>query len=343
MNPPNPSVGNAAVARGTVVLLLVLNAIVQAQDTPRPEPPAAPAPAVSQESAQSEMLKWIKTTDEGWQATFKRDVTDAHENELKKLKLRYLNLLDEAVAKASKASDLDGAVALRNEQKRFSGTEFFPEQDEVNDPVLVKQIRATLHALLVQAENNRTARANALFAKYDLLLADAQTQLTKIQRLEDALLVKAKREEVAAAWGTSAVGNSSQTTPPATIVQKIPANPTHSPMPVRVPTVSGAVGAKADSSQSPNVSGNLKERLVNTVWIWNGQETITFLPGGKAKWSGGNAPSLAWRVADNNKRVIEGTAVSGKPFRMTLDATLESGTLAVGGQAERATSRVAAK
>jgi len=96
-------------------------------------------------------------------------------------------------------------------------------------------------------------------------------------------------------------------------------------------------------TEPSDAGGSLKERLVNTVWIWNRGETITFLPGGKAKWSGGNAPLLTWRVTDNNKRVIEGTSVSGKPYRMTLDATLESGTLTVGGQSERATSRVTAK
>ena len=186
-------------------------------------PPAFAEDTPTLAAAQSEMQKWIATTDEGWQAAFKRGVTDAHEAEVNKLKLQYLNLLDEAVAKASKASDLDGAVALRNEQKRFSDTEFFPETDEAGDAALVKQARTALRALLAQAEKGRAARAKALLAKYDLLLADAQTQLTKVQRLEDALLVKAKREEVAAAWGTPAVANPSQTTPPANIVQKTPA------------------------------------------------------------------------------------------------------------------------
>ena len=173
------------------LLVLLATGIACAQDTPTPAPAAAP---------QSEMQKWIATTDEGWQAVFKRDVTDAYEAEVNKLKLQYLNLLEAAVAKASKASDLDGAVALRNEQKRFSDTEFFPETDDAGDAALVKQIRATLRALLAQAEKNRGTRAKALLAKYDKMLADAQTQLTKFQRLEDALLVKAKREEVAVAW-----------------------------------------------------------------------------------------------------------------------------------------------
>ena len=54
-----------------------------------------PVPAATQ----SEMQKWIATTDEGWQAAFKRDVTEAYENQVNKLKLQYLTLLEEAVAR----------------------------------------------------------------------------------------------------------------------------------------------------------------------------------------------------------------------------------------------------
>jgi len=41
--------------------------------------------------------------------------------------------LEATVTKASSAGDLDGAVALRNEEKRFAGTNLFPEQDDAAD------------------------------------------------------------------------------------------------------------------------------------------------------------------------------------------------------------------
>jgi len=47
----------------------------------------------------------------------------------------------------------------------------------------------------VRLEKERSARAKALHAKYDQFLAQAQSQLTQHQRLDDALLVKARREE----------------------------------------------------------------------------------------------------------------------------------------------------
>ena len=154
--------------------------------------------------AQSEMQKWIDTTDGQWQAAFKTGITEVRETELKKVKLQYLNTLETAVAKVSGAGDLDGAVALRAEQKRFSETEFFPAQDEAGDAVAVKQIRVAIRAQLAQVEKDTGARTKALLAKYDQLLAQAQAQLTQAQRLDDALMVKAKRAEVAAAWGMPA-------------------------------------------------------------------------------------------------------------------------------------------
>ena len=145
------------------------------------------------------MQKWIATTGAQWQAVFKRDVTDVHETELNKLKLQYLTSLETAIAKASAAGDLDGALALRNEQKRFAETNVFPEQDDAAD-ASVKQLRAAIRAQLAPLEKDSAARAKALHAKYDPVLAQAQAQLTQRGRLDDALLVKAKRGEVASAW-----------------------------------------------------------------------------------------------------------------------------------------------
>ena len=183
----------------TFVLALLSTCVAGAQENSAPASAAAPA--------QSEMQKWIATTDEQWQAAYKRDVTDVHEAELNKVKLQFLTLLEAGIVKASGAGDLDGTVALRNEQKRFGDTNVFPEQDEATDAASVKQLRAASRTLLAQAEKNSAMRAKALHAKYDQVLAQAQTQLTQRQRIDEALLVKAKREEVAAAWlaGANAV------------------------------------------------------------------------------------------------------------------------------------------
>src|SRR5258708_31953541 len=116
MNSPRRFIGSVPLASGIALLLFAINAIARAQENP----PAAPAAAPADAPAQTEMQKWIATTDEQWQAAFKRDVTDAHLTELEKLKQQYVAALEAAVTKASSAGDLDGVGALRNEQKRFA-------------------------------------------------------------------------------------------------------------------------------------------------------------------------------------------------------------------------------
>ena len=164
---------------------------------------APPAPAAS--PPQSEIQKWIATTDAQWKATFKRDVTDVREAELGKVKAQYRNSLEAAITKASAAGDLDGAVVLRNEQERFVDTNMIPAQDPAAEAASVKQLRAPARILLAKLETDHAGRVKALHAKYDQFLAQAQTQLTQRQRLDDALEVKAKRDEVATAWITPAL------------------------------------------------------------------------------------------------------------------------------------------
>ena len=176
-----------------VAMLMACSISTHAQDN------AAPAPA------QTEMQKWIATTDAQWQAAFNRDVTDVHAAELKKFVQQYGNSLEAAITKASGAGDLDGAVALRNEQKRFADSNVFPEQDLAAEAASVKQLRAGIRTQLAKLEKDSATRAKALHAKYDQVLAQAQTQLTQRQRLDDALLVKAKRDEVSAAWNTPTI------------------------------------------------------------------------------------------------------------------------------------------
>ena len=232
MNAPYSFIGTAPLAKA--VLLLALNVLVQAQENPPSAPAAAPAPAPV---PQTEMEKWIATTDAQWQAAFKRDVTDAHATELEKLKQQYVASLEAAVTKASSAGDLDGVVALRNEQKRFAGTNLFPEQDENGDPATVKQLRAVIRAQIARLEKDRATRTKALHAKYDQMLGQAQTQLTQRQRIEDALLVKAKREEVAASWlsGPSATPPPPPETPPPTVAVEPPKPPVSVPVKPAVP------------------------------------------------------------------------------------------------------------
>ena len=221
----------------TFLVALLATGIACAQDAPTPSPATA--------TPQSEMQKWIATTDKGWQEAFKRDVSDVQATELEKLKQQYVAALEAAVTKASAAGDLDGAVALRNEEKRFAGTNLLPEQDEATDAATVKQIRAAVRAQIAKLDKDTAARTKALHAKYDAYLADAQSRLTKAQHLEDALLVKAKRDEVSAAWLTPGVGATAEkATPPAV---------KSTPVPIKAPAKAPAVAVVPPKSGIPEI------------------------------------------------------------------------------------------
>ena len=290
-----------------VALLLVSGCFLVAQDGATPAPADAPVAA-----PQSEMQKWIAKTDEGWQAAFKRDVADAHEAEVNKLKLQYLNLLDEAVAKASKASDLDGAVALRGEQKRFSDTQFFPETDEAGDAALVKQVRTTLRALLAQAEKNHAARAKALLAKYDAFLADAQIQLTKVQRLDDAVLLKKQREQVAAAWGVPAAGTADNATAPTTVVPPARTQPAVPRKVVATKPASAPIKVAAKTDIIKALVGkwhfHWTETGFDADFEFKADGTFIWTPGGKGTWT----------VTDD-KIVLEVSNQQPKTMQLPLD------------------------
>ena len=238
----------------TFLLALLVTGIAAAQEPPAPAP-AAEAPAAQ---PQSEMQKWIATTDEGWQAVFKRDVTDLHLTALEKLKQHYVAALDAAVTKASSAGDLDGALALREEEKRFAGTNLLPEQDEATDGATVKQIRAAVRALIAKLEKDTAARTKALHAKYDQVLADAQSRLTQAQRLDDALLVKKQREQVAAAWVTPLAGGGVVFTPPAAQPNTPPPKSPQT-APAQVPPA---------PAMDPKIPADIAKVLVGT-WRWS--------------------------------------------------------------------------
>jgi hypothetical protein len=88
---------------------------------------------------------------------------------------------------------------------------------------------------------------------------------------------------------------------------------------------------------------SITARLVNTTWAWNGGETFTLLPDGRAKWSGTAAATMTWKVVGSSPPKVEGIAQNGNKYKMTLDADLQSGKLIEGTSAVRITARIDAK
>jgi hypothetical protein len=312
MKHPMRALSTAIALRCVIVLLLAFNASAPAQDN------APTAPAAADTPAQTDMQKWIAATDAQWQAACQRDVTDVHEAEAKKLMLQYLNLLEDAIGKASKASDLDGAVALRTEQKRFGDTQLFPEEDQPDDPAAVKQARAGIRALLAKLKMETAARTKALYAKYDQLLAQAQTQLTQVQRLDDALLVKAKRAEVEAAWITPAVAIAAADAAAAQ-APKAPATPPKVPL-------SPKAGTMTSSPTSPVGTWRFQIKDKGYVRTFHEDGTITgdgFEGSGKWRIAPGKIiisyPSrgVGWLALPLNSKGTKGQSHNGEPQTVT--------------------------
>jgi hypothetical protein len=175
-----------------VVLLLTIGDLACGQN---PAPPVAP-PAPSQPATRL----WLDTLDAQWQPLFTREVTSRFDSEAAQLAQQYLATLDANIAAAATAGNLDLTVLWRKEREHFLSAKDVPPTDAAGDPAALKSARATFRTQAARTATERATRARALHARYDQLLAQAQMQLTQQQRIEDALAVKTRREEIARAW-----------------------------------------------------------------------------------------------------------------------------------------------
>ncbi len=165
---------------------------------PEPEPPkpaaATPAPVL-------DTTKWLATTDTQWQATYQRDVAGPFEKATADLKKQYLATLDSRAA-AFPPSRANDAKPFQEERQKEG---VVPESDEDGLLPAVKKLREGFRAQFAYLDKERFDRAKALHAKYDALLAKNEAALTQRQRSEEAAEIKAKREQIAAAWLKPAV------------------------------------------------------------------------------------------------------------------------------------------
>ena len=167
-------------------------------DTPVPVTPAPvtqPVPV-----AESETAKWLAAAEAQWNPIFQRDVMAPFEKAVADLRQQYIATLDKNIAAASQAANLDEALVWRNERIRV-GTQA-PHED-VNPPAThpaLIQLRDNWRKNFIKVDQTRFAQAKILHARYDALLDQNQKALTQRQRLDDAQLVKTRREEIARDW-----------------------------------------------------------------------------------------------------------------------------------------------
>lgn len=161
-----------------------------------PKPPAAtPGP-----KAPSVAAKWLAEQEPQWQEAFRLEVTTPFERGVGELKREYLATLDSQLAGITPGGQPDGASALRDELKRFAETGKIPPTDDPDIPAVLGTMRANYRKSFAALESSRDSMAKTVAARYDAILARNQLLLTQNQRLDEAIEVKAKREQLAADW-----------------------------------------------------------------------------------------------------------------------------------------------
>jgi hypothetical protein len=166
--------------------------------TPEPRLPVTPAPA---EPTPSEVEKWLAQVEASFTPAYERDVVEPFAGAAAKLREQYLAALDGQIAVLGKAQQIEAAIVLRDERVRVAGGQSPHEAALPADASpWLRTLRENWQKAFAKIDAERFARAKAAHARYDAVLAQNQTALTQRQRLEDALLLKRKRDELAAAW-----------------------------------------------------------------------------------------------------------------------------------------------
>jgi hypothetical protein len=171
----------------------------------------APAAATAASAPESPTGKWLAEQDPGWQAAFQRDVQDLFVKAVADLKKQYVAALETQILAASREAKLDEAVAFRAERDSVAGGGDVPVGEDAAVPAVLNALRAGFARNYAVLATERAAKAKALHARYDAILAQNQIALTQRQRFDEALEIKAKREEINAVWlgATAAVAPAS--------------------------------------------------------------------------------------------------------------------------------------
>ena len=166
-----------------------------------PEPVPAPPPEPERPKASPEVETWLATVAKPFEEKYQREIAGPFETAVAELRNNYTATIDRQSAAASKAARLDEAIAWRNERQRFFDSGHKMPADDADNPIAaIKPMRAVFRTQFAKLDRDRYDRARAQFAAYDAILAQNQDALTQRQRLDDALRLKTKREELAKSW-----------------------------------------------------------------------------------------------------------------------------------------------
>ncbi len=174
-----------------------------------PAPPAAPPTA---QPADAVSLK-LADLEAKFQTAFDREAGATYKAQLATLNSGYTAALDRALASSAKAGVLKEVLALREEKQRIAEGKALPPEDLDTLPDALKKLRATWRSSESGFARVRDTKGLPLFDTYDKALESFQTELTKQNKIEDALRVKTAREDLAARRGTIALPSEDPSAP----------------------------------------------------------------------------------------------------------------------------------
>jgi hypothetical protein len=182
--------GFFASGRGVAAALLGIVLVSSGFAQEQAPPPSAP----------SATAQWLAEQEPLWQAAFQREVQAPFDKGLAELNQQYLAKVDKQFEKAASDGKLDDAVIWRTERDRAAAANTWPPPSDADVPALIQPMRAAWRKSLAALEAERLGRANKILARYDAILAQNLDALTRRKRIDEALVIRAKREALKAAW-----------------------------------------------------------------------------------------------------------------------------------------------
>ncbi len=159
--------------------------------------PSAPATAMAPPSPADPVSARLVTLEKTFLEAYEQQAGAVHKTAVADLNAKYAAALDRGIATAAKSGKLDEALALRNEKVQIQTDAAVPEADGENTPASLQTLRKTWRDQMAALIAKRNQSAAPLHASYDRALAAYQDELTKVQKLDDAMRVKAVRDHVA--------------------------------------------------------------------------------------------------------------------------------------------------
>jgi formylglycine-generating enzyme required for sulfatase activity len=150
-------------------------------------------------SAQEKPVPQFTALKEQYDEKVKLEVQQSHDAAIVDLNTKYTAALDRALESAQRAGKLEDAVALRGDKEALALGKGVPATDDEGAPSALKQLRDTYRQAAGRLEAERVKKLQPLQAAFAKALDGLVTTLTKEGKLDEAMMVKRRRDELAAA------------------------------------------------------------------------------------------------------------------------------------------------